>query len=57
MKTAFVTGASRGIGKSIALNLSNEFAIAVGYTNSQHEAEAVVEEIKKKWLKCFFCSA
>ena len=53
MKTAFVTGASRGIGKSIALNLSNEFAIAVGYTNSQHEAEAVVEEIKKNGSNAF----
>ena len=53
MKTAFVTGASRGIGKSIALNLSNKFAIAVGYTNSQHEAEAVVEEIKKNGSNAF----
>ena len=53
MKTAFVTGASRGIGKSIALNLGSEFAIAVGYTNSQHEAEAVVEEIKKNGSNAF----
>ena len=53
MKTAFVTGASRGIGKAIALNLSSEFAIAVGYTNSQHEAEAVVEEIKKNGSNAF----
>jgi len=53
MKTAFVTGASRGIGRSIALNLSSEFAIAVGYTNSQHEAEGVVEEIKKNGSNAF----
>ena len=35
MKTVFVTGASRGIGKSIALELGKNYQVAVGFSNSQ----------------------
>lgn len=46
-KSAIVTGASRGIGKEIALYLAKEGAkVAVNYSGSQEKAEAVVEEIK-----------
>ncbi|MFJ7970766.1 3-oxoacyl-[acyl-carrier-protein] reductase [Psychrobacillus sp. NPDC096389] len=46
-KSAIVTGASRGIGKDIALYLSKEGAkVAVNYSGSKEKAEAVVEEIK-----------
>ncbi|MEK4485145.1 3-oxoacyl-[acyl-carrier-protein] reductase [Psychrobacillus sp. FSL H8-0484] len=46
-KSAIVTGASRGIGKDIALYLAKEGAkVAVNYSGSQEKAEAVVEEIK-----------
>lgn len=46
-KSAIVTGASRGIGKDIALFLAKEGAkVAVNYSGSKEKAEAVVEEIK-----------
>ncbi|WP_342600660.1 3-oxoacyl-[acyl-carrier-protein] reductase [Psychrobacillus sp. FSL H8-0483] len=46
-KSVIVTGASRGIGKDIALYLAKEGAkVAVNYSGSQEKAEAVVEEIK-----------
>lgn len=45
-KVAIVTGASRGIGKAIALALASEGAmIAVNYASSSSAAEAVVAEI------------
>ena len=47
-KTAFVTGASRGIGRTIALRLAEEGAdVAVHYRERQEAAEAVVEEIRE----------
>lgn len=46
-KSAIVTGASRGIGRDIALYLAKEGAkVAVNYSGSKDRAEAVVEEIK-----------
>ena len=45
MKTVFVTGASRGIGKSIALELGKNFKVVVGFSNSEDMAVEVVEEI------------
>ena len=46
-KVAIVTGASRGIGKAIALRLGRDgFAIAVNYSSNQAEAQAVVTEIE-----------
>ena len=47
MRTAFVTGASRGIGKSIALDLGKNFKVIVGFSNSQDKANKVVDEINK----------
>jgi len=45
-KTALVTGASRGIGKAIALELGRAgAAVTVGYRGSEEEAEAVAQEI------------
>ncbi|USB32302.1 SDR family oxidoreductase [Paenibacillus sp. YPG26] len=45
-KTALVTGASRGIGRSIALRLAQEGAlVAVHYARNKSAAENVVEEI------------
>jgi 3-oxoacyl-[acyl-carrier protein] reductase len=43
-----VTGASRGIGKEIAITLSNEGAfVAVNYNGSQEKAREVIEQIEE----------
>ncbi|WP_093221257.1 MULTISPECIES: SDR family oxidoreductase [unclassified Variovorax] len=45
-KAAIVTGASRGIGKAIALRLADDgFAVAVGYAGERALAEATVVDI------------
>lgn len=47
MKTAIITGASRGIGRATALALAERgFAIAVNYSGSDDEAAKVVGEIE-----------
>ena len=45
MKTAFVTGGSRGIGSAIALALGKTFHVVVGFANSEDKANDVVKEI------------
>ncbi|HCU8011194.1 3-oxoacyl-[acyl-carrier-protein] reductase [Staphylococcus aureus] len=57
-KSAIVTGASRGIGRSIALQLAEEgYNVAVNYAGSKEKAEAVVEEIKAKGVDSFAIQA
>ena len=48
-QTAVVTGASRGIGRAIALRLASEGAlVAVNYQGSKERAEAVKAEIEEQ---------
>lgn len=57
-KSALVAGASRGIGRSIALQLAEEgYNVAVNYAGSKEKAEAVVEEIKAKGVDSFAIQA
>ncbi|MDV6376748.1 3-oxoacyl-[acyl-carrier-protein] reductase [Sporosarcina sp. GW1-11] len=57
-KTAVVTGASRGIGRSVALRLASEGAkVVVNYSGSQAKAEEVVEEIQAAGGEAFVFQA
>ena len=48
-KTAIITGASKGIGASIAKRLAEDgFAVVVNYSRSADEAKKLVREIEKK---------
>lgn len=57
-KSAIVTGASRGIGREIALGLGKEGAnVAVNYSGSKEKAEEVVAEIIQSGGKAFAVQA
>lgn len=57
-KTALVTGASRGIGRGIALSLAKAGAnVAVNYQRKQEEAANVVAEIARLGVKSFAVQA
>jgi 3-oxoacyl-[acyl-carrier protein] reductase len=53
-KSAIVTGATRGIGKAIALELANRGSnVAFNYAKSADEAEKLKAEIEGLGVKCF----
>src|SRR4051812_46346504 len=57
-KTAIVTGASRGIGRAIALELAREGAkVALNYQSSDAKAKEVADEIAKFGGTCMLVKA
>jgi acetoacetyl-CoA reductase/3-oxoacyl-[acyl-carrier protein] reductase len=57
-KTALVTGASRGIGRAIVLELAREGAkVALNYQSSDAAAKEVADEIKKAGGTCLLMKA
>jgi len=57
-KVALITGASRGIGKAIAVELAkNNTNIVINYNSDEKEAYAVVEHINKLGAECIAVKA
>lgn len=57
-KVALITGATRGIGKEIALELAaNGFDIAINYRSKQDGMEELKQEIEKNSVRCEFVKA
>lgn len=52
-KVALITGATRGIGKQIAITLAKEgYDIAVNYRKESEELESTKKEIEAQNVKC-----
>lgn len=53
-KVAFITGATRGIGKAIALELANEgYNIALNYRTENEALESLKKEISEIGVECY----
>ena len=57
-KTVFVTGASRGIGKEVALKFAdNEYNVVINYVSSKTNVEELKEEFENKGVKALIMQA
>jgi len=53
-KVAFITGATRGIGRAIALELANEgYNIALNYRTENEALETLKKEIRELGVECY----
>src|SRR5699024_1478201 len=53
-KNTIVTGATRGIGRAIAIELANQGAnVCINYAGNETKANEVVEELKQKSVKAY----
>jgi len=57
-KTALVTGASRGIGRAIAVMLAREgWAVCINYLERRDAAESLLEELRAEGCRAMICQA
>ena len=57
-KTVFVTGASRGIGKEVALKFADKgYNVVINYVSSKTNVEELTEEFEKKGVKALIMQA
>jgi len=58
MKTVLITGASRGIGREIAIKFASEgYNIMLNYNNSETKAKTLAKQIEKLGVKCLLIKA
>lgn len=58
MKTVLITGASRGIGKEIALKFAeNDYNVVINYNKSEKNAKELADKIEKMNKRCMICKA
>ena len=58
MKTVLITGASRGIGREIAIKFASEgYNVVLNYNNSESKAKSICNQIEKLGVKCLMVKA
>ena len=58
MKTILITGASRGIGRAIAIKFASEgYNIVLNYNSSESKAKTFANQIEKMGVKCLLIKA